>query len=199
MTMRVNGRLIRQLRIKHSYSQEKLAEIVGVNLRTIQRIEANGVASLNTRGTLARALGVKPDDLDVRDARAPTVRSREPAGRLPRWLLLLISIVLIVFGATVLAFSIENGTPIGLLTPPGTGGTLVSLLGFLLLTLLTPLRRWRTYAVLCIVVVSLVASPPSWAIRGLVAISLWMAFELGVLVTSLRLPKHASDQRESMR
>jgi hypothetical protein len=29
-----------------------------VNLRTIQRIESNGVASLDTRGALATALGV---------------------------------------------------------------------------------------------------------------------------------------------
>jgi DNA-binding XRE family transcriptional regulator len=47
MTVQVNGRLIRELRIKHSYSQEKLAEIVGVNLRTIQRIETNGVAAIH--------------------------------------------------------------------------------------------------------------------------------------------------------
>jgi DNA-binding XRE family transcriptional regulator len=51
----VNRQLVKELRIKHSYSQEKLAAIVGVNLRTIQRIETKGVASLDTRGALAKA------------------------------------------------------------------------------------------------------------------------------------------------
>lgn len=78
MTVQVNGQLIKQLRIKHSYSQEKLAEIVGVNLRTIQRIETNGVASLSTRGALANALGVKPEELDVP---GPSTAGAEPVGR----------------------------------------------------------------------------------------------------------------------
>jgi DNA-binding XRE family transcriptional regulator len=47
---------------RSSYSQEKLAEIVGVNLRTIQRIEKSGLASLQTRSALAKAFGVKPED-----------------------------------------------------------------------------------------------------------------------------------------
>jgi hypothetical protein len=39
-----------------------------LNSRTIQRIESNGVASLDTRGALANALGVMPEDLDVEEA-----------------------------------------------------------------------------------------------------------------------------------
>jgi Sec-independent protein secretion pathway component TatC len=92
-----------------------------------------------------------------------------------------------VFGATALAISIQSVTPIGLVTLPAVGGLLVALIGFVILTRLTPLPRWRTYAVLCIVVVSMIVSPPAWTVRALVAISLWAAFELGILATRLRL------------
>jgi Sec-independent protein secretion pathway component TatC len=66
-------------------------------------------------------------------------------------------------------------------------GLSVALTGFVILSRLTPLRRWRTYAVLCIVAVSMLASPPAWTIRALIAISLWAALELGILLTRFRL------------
>jgi Sec-independent protein secretion pathway component TatC len=75
-----------------------------------------------------------------------------------------------------------------MLTLPAVGGLLVALSGFMILTRLTPLRRWRIYAVLCIIAVSMMASPPAWTVRALVTISLWATFELGVLATRLRLP-----------
>lgn len=80
MTVQVNGQLIKALRIKHSYSQEELAEIVGINLRTIQRVETNGVAALSTRRALANALGVEPADLDARDAPMAAAPLGEPVG-----------------------------------------------------------------------------------------------------------------------
>ena len=184
MNVKVNGGRIKELRIKHSYSQEKLAEIVAVNLRTIQRIETTGLASLNTRGALAKAFGVRPEDLDLAPA-APS--AGELLGGLPRWPGLLFSAVLIALGWVVLVVSITSATPIGLVTPPSIGGLLMALIGLVVLTRLTPLRRWRTYAVLFIVVVAMVASPPAWTIQALVAISLWAAFELGILLTRFRL------------
>lgn len=187
MTVRVNGPLIKALRIKHSYSQERLAEIIGVNLRTIQRIETTGGASLSTRGALAKAFSVKPEDLDSPEAPTTAATADDPLSRLPRWPLLLLSAVLVVSGWVVLDVSIRSATPIGLLTPPAVGGTLIALIGLVVLTRLTPLRRWRTYAVLSIVVVAMVASPPAWMIRALVAISLWAAFEVGILLMRLRL------------
>jgi DNA-binding XRE family transcriptional regulator len=187
MTVRVNGQLIKELRIKHSYSQEKLAEVVGVNLRTIQRIETNGVAALSTRGALAKALGVEPEDLDVPQASTAAAPPGERVGQWPRWSLLMLSAILVVLGGTVLAISIKSVTPIGLVTLPAVGGLLVALIGFIILTRLTPLPRWRTYVVLCIAVVSMVVSPPAWTVRVLVAVSLWAAFELGILATRLQL------------
>ncbi len=186
MTVQVNGQLIKELRINHSYSQEKLADIVGVNLRTIQRIETNGVAALSTRGALAKALGVKPEDLDVPSSLAVS-SPVESTGQWPRRALSALSVFLVVVGATVLAIDIKSGTPIAVVTPPSAGGLLIALMGLVTLARLTAFPRWRTYALLGILVVSLLASPPAWTIRTLVAISLWAAFELGVLATKLRL------------
>lgn len=193
MTVRVNGSLIKELRIKHSYSQERLAELVGVNLRTIQRIETKGVASLSTRGGLAKAFGVRPEDLDLSDAPPAGATAGEPLSRWPRWPLLLLSAVLVVSGWVVLDVSIRSATPIGLLTPSAVGGMLIALIGLAVLSRLTPLRRWRAYTVLSIVVVAMVASPPAWTIRALVAISLWAAFELGILLMRDAKPSPVSD------
>jgi DNA-binding XRE family transcriptional regulator len=197
MPVRVNGKLIKELRIKHSYSQEKLAAIVGVNLRTIQRIEVNGVASLDTRGALASALGVRPEDLDVREAAVdPAPIPPNLVGRRQRWPFVGLSIALVVIGATVLAVSINTVTPMGLLAMAALGGMLTALIGFVLLTLVAPLPRWRIYVVLSIVGLSLVAAPPAWTARALLAISLWVAFELGILATRLRFRSQLADGRD---
>jgi DNA-binding XRE family transcriptional regulator len=180
----VNGQLVKELRIKRSYSQEKLAAIVGVNLRTIQRIEINDVASLDTRGALANALGVRPEDLDVPEPSAVAPAQGESR---PHWSLLVVSGALVVVGATIHAVAIYSATPIGLVTLPAVIGVLMALTGFYILSRLTPLHGWRTYAVLCIYVVSLLGSPPALTIHGLIAISLWAAFELGILLTRFRL------------
>jgi len=51
---------IRKLRLERGWSQETLAEISGLSVRTIQRIERGGAASLETMNALAAAF-----DLDV--------------------------------------------------------------------------------------------------------------------------------------
>lgn len=183
MTVRVDGRLIRNLRIRHSYSQEKLAEIIGVNLRTIQRIETNGVASLSTRGALASAFNVRPEELDAPDATGPAAPAKERQAGLPRWPLLLLSAALVAAGWAVLAVSIVRATPIGLMTPQAVGGFLIAVTGFVFLIRLSPLGRRRTYSVLSIIAVAMIASPPAWTIQALVAISLWAALEAGILLT----------------
>lgn len=65
MDMRVNRALVRKLRLEKSWSQELLAGKAGLNLRTIQRIESNGVASLQTRRSVATALDIEPSALEV--------------------------------------------------------------------------------------------------------------------------------------
>ena len=50
--------LIRKLRIDRGWSQETLAQISGLSVRTIQRIERGGNASLESLGALASAFNV---------------------------------------------------------------------------------------------------------------------------------------------
>lgn len=50
--------LVRKLRLDRGWSQEVLAELSGVSVRTIQRIERGGNASLETLGALAAVFEV---------------------------------------------------------------------------------------------------------------------------------------------
>lgn len=63
--MQINTQLVLALRKKRSWSQEELATASGLNLRTIQRIESDGVASLQSRKALAAAFDVDVDELDI--------------------------------------------------------------------------------------------------------------------------------------
>jgi transcriptional regulator with XRE-family HTH domain len=65
--MKINTQFVIALRKKMSWSQEELATASGLNLRTIQRIETEGVASLQSRKALASAFDVEVGDLDQRE------------------------------------------------------------------------------------------------------------------------------------
>jgi len=56
--MKIDTQLLRQLRDERSWTQEHLAEVAGVSLRTVQRIEREGNASADSRLALAAAFGV---------------------------------------------------------------------------------------------------------------------------------------------
>jgi len=55
--------IVRSLRIEKAWSQEQLAEISGLSLRTIQRVEKEGKCSLESVRALCCAFDVKPSDL----------------------------------------------------------------------------------------------------------------------------------------
>lgn len=57
-TMKIDPSVLRQLREERSWTQEHLAAVSGVSLRTIQRIEREGNASADSRLSLAAAFGV---------------------------------------------------------------------------------------------------------------------------------------------
>ena len=65
--MKTNAELIVKLRKNRSWSQEELAIASGLNLRTIQRIEKEASASLQSRKSLASALEIKIHDLDIEE------------------------------------------------------------------------------------------------------------------------------------
>lgn len=64
---------IRALREQRAWSQEQLAEVAGISVRTIQRAETSGNASAETRMALAAALDVPLQ------AFAPVVPAQEQA------------------------------------------------------------------------------------------------------------------------
>ena len=59
MDMNVNGRLVKSERRKRAWSQEHLADVTGLGLRTIQRIETTGAASYESVRALASVLSIR--------------------------------------------------------------------------------------------------------------------------------------------
>ena len=65
--MNINRTLILTLRKQRSWSQDELAVSSGLNLRTVQRIERSGVASIQSRKALAAAFNIDVSDLDFQE------------------------------------------------------------------------------------------------------------------------------------
>lgn len=68
MDMKVDSSYIKRERERRAWSQEHLAEVTGLGLRTIQRIEKTGAASYESARSLAAVLGVDVAKLRVEDA-----------------------------------------------------------------------------------------------------------------------------------
>jgi transcriptional regulator with XRE-family HTH domain len=64
MELKIDPKKVKDLRLNKSWSQEDLAEQAALSLRTIQRIELDGSASLKSRRAIADALEVEPAYLD---------------------------------------------------------------------------------------------------------------------------------------
>ena len=67
--MKINVDAVLQARKQKAWSQEELATATGLNLRTIQRIESEGAASLQSKKALASALDLDIHDLDEEENR----------------------------------------------------------------------------------------------------------------------------------
>ena len=65
--MKINANLVLKARKQKSWSQEELAIASGLNLRTIQRIESEASASLQSKKALASALDLDIQDLDYQE------------------------------------------------------------------------------------------------------------------------------------
>jgi transcriptional regulator with XRE-family HTH domain len=77
--MAVSREKIKALRDARAWSQAHLAEVASLSLRTVQRVEAEGTASAETRLAIAAALGVSVDDLNAPAVAAdPAPRFRRP-------------------------------------------------------------------------------------------------------------------------
>jgi transcriptional regulator with XRE-family HTH domain len=69
MSMKINADLVLKARKEKHWSQEELATASGLNLRTIQRIESEASASLQSKKALASALDLDTHDLDYQEIR----------------------------------------------------------------------------------------------------------------------------------
>ena len=65
MDIMINLEMVRKLRNQRSWSQDQLAAIAGISLRTVQRIEKDGSSSLESKKALASAFEIDAIDLDV--------------------------------------------------------------------------------------------------------------------------------------
>lgn len=73
--MKVSASVIKKLRAERGWSQEQLAIASGVSLRTIQRVEAEGIASTSTAVCIAATYGVKLIELQEQKEGAVTKTS----------------------------------------------------------------------------------------------------------------------------
>ena len=65
--MKINATLLIELRKERAWTQDELAAKAGLNLRTIQRIEKEGVASLHSKKSIAAAFDIDIHDLDYKE------------------------------------------------------------------------------------------------------------------------------------
>ena len=65
--MKINAEVVLKARKEKSWSQEELAIASGLNLRTIQRIESEASASLQSKKALASALDLDVQDLELEE------------------------------------------------------------------------------------------------------------------------------------
>jgi transcriptional regulator with XRE-family HTH domain len=97
MDVQVDGELIRAERARRAWSQEHLAGAAGIGVRTVQRIEATGVASYESLRAISAALEIPVVTLRAAGA-AAEAPPRSPAARLrmaARWLGAVVAIAVV--------------------------------------------------------------------------------------------------------
>lgn len=67
MEMQLDVQKLKRLRESRAWSQSHLAEVSGISLRTIQRIEKTGVASQESAKSICSAYGILVTDIIVSD------------------------------------------------------------------------------------------------------------------------------------
>ena len=65
--MKINADLVVKLRKEKFWSQDELAIASGLNIRTIQRVEKEATASLQSKKAIASALDIGVQDLDFEE------------------------------------------------------------------------------------------------------------------------------------
>src|SRR5690606_12785869 len=84
--MKIDSATVRTLREQNSWSQEHLANAAGLSTRTVQRVEADGIGSAETRLALAGALGVPVSQIALRGGASEPLSRSSRRGRLLGWI-----------------------------------------------------------------------------------------------------------------
>ncbi len=179
MEMHINKDTVKKLRIEKSWSQEKLAEAARMNLRTIQRIEKDGGASLRSCGSLANALGVEPQELQIgiELASLPDYPSKPYHQLVPAMSIL--AMILMVWGLAQPAvpffgFSALQGAIVSFM--------LLFFAAFVLLAFFTPIVSKRFYILAACLLLTMLMTPPDPIAWLKMALPLVMLFELSVFL-----------------
>lgn len=69
--MKIDSTLVKKLRTAENWSQEQLSVKSGLSLRTIQRLENGGSASIESVRALAAAFGIDPNELTFNETEPP--------------------------------------------------------------------------------------------------------------------------------
>lgn len=107
-TMKIDPARLKRMREARGWTQEQLAEITGLNARTVQRVEASGKAAPETGMALASVLDCSLADLQTgappTAAMSDQARAADPRRSLlvnVLWMVLVGTMFLIVFGYTI--------------------------------------------------------------------------------------------------
>jgi|SRR6185503_3460016 len=76
MDMHIDSNRVRTERERRAWSQEHLAEVAGLSLRTVQRVESSGSASFETARAIAAVLDLEVASLQVHEAPRPRLVQR---------------------------------------------------------------------------------------------------------------------------
>lgn len=119
MDIHINREFLKQLRLQRALSQDALAAASGLHVRTVQRIESSGTASIQSLRSIARALEVDSTRLE---RSKDSIESDARTFLIPPKLLLGVGAALLWFALSALVW-VAGSNGHGFATP-------ISLLGF---------------------------------------------------------------------
>ena len=99
--MRIDATKIVELRNDRGWTQQHLADACAVSLRTIQRVEKEGMASSETVLALCSVLEVERKTIESSHTTHETLPSREPPQRAPSWLDALPMLITLLLGMAI--------------------------------------------------------------------------------------------------
>lgn len=166
MNTRINQERLKVLRLGKSWTQQNLADEAKISLRSIQRIESEGIASLQSRAAIASAFCIEPTELEIDTIQHSSI------------FVLLATLVLFSYssfylGLTIFDISVE-ALPVWSI--PLIPSLTILIFGIVLQTPATAVRK-RVYSILGCVILAMLLSPPDPLRQLVYTFALWITFE----------------------